>query len=115
VRKWEDMSEKNKLYSDRSYQSARIALIISTFALLMSVYSFWLDSQVLSWVIILMAVGSIIPVIFGFKDKENPYILWSSLAVAICAILLQYWVIALFIVVIFAILVTILSLLGVSF
>ena len=113
--KWEDMTEKKEPYADGGYQNVRTSLIIALSALAMSVYGLWLDSEYWRWCVALMALASFVPAIFGYRDRENPYILWSAVAVAIGAIMLQYWMMALLILFILAVLVTILSLFGVPF
>ncbi len=111
--KWEDMTESGVPYDDKGYQNIRIALILSFLALSLSVSSLWFGAQYLKWPVIIISICAFIPLILGFRDKENPYVLWAALLLAIGAIMIQYWIIALLILFILAIIVTILSFFGV--
>ncbi len=115
MKKWEEMTEKKELYADGGYQNVRTSLIIALCALAMSVYGIWFDSEYWRWGVALMALASFVPAIFGYRDKESPYILWPAIVMAISAIMLQYWMIALLVLFILAAIVTILSLFGVPF
>lgn len=113
MEKWEDMTEKAPAYKDSGYQNARIALLVSIIALLLSISGFWIDAEYWNAVAITTSVATIIPLILGMKEKESPYLLWSALGISICAIMLQYWMIAMLILFILAVIVTILSFFGV--
>ncbi|MGH1456777.1 MAG: hypothetical protein ACRBDI_08345 [Alphaproteobacteria bacterium] len=111
--KWEDMTESQAPYDDKGYQNIRIALIISVLAMCLSVSGLWIGAEYWKWLTIITSLCAFIPTILGFRDKENPYILWCAVVMAIGAIMLQYWMIAIFILFVLAIIVTILSVFGV--
>ncbi len=113
MKKWEDMSEKTNSYLDQGYKNARTSLMLAVFSISLAITGFWITEEYWNIFTTAVALTAFIPGILGFRDRENPYILSSAIALATCSIMLQYWVFAVAIILLVLIVIIIFSILGV--